>query len=74
MKTKKKANFKNMQIVVVEWPKGLETSFPFKNGDSLLFLGEIPNMPGHCAVVNRDGQVLWGYHLEDFRHPTDEEI
>ena len=34
--------------------------------DHYLFLWEIENMPEHCAVVNNDGRILWGLHIEDF--------
>lgn len=33
------------------------TGLGFKNGDMVLYLGEIDNMPGHVAVVNRNGQI-----------------
>ena len=39
-----------------------------------LFLGEIPNMPGHCAVVSRAGHILWGLHLDLLRVATEDEI
>ena len=46
----------------------------FENSAAVLFLGEIPNMPGHCAVVTRSGLVLWGYHLDSFRLATEDEV
>lgn len=39
-----------------------------------LYLGEIPNMTGHCAVIDDTGHVEVGYHVDDFREMTDEEI
>ena len=48
--------------------------YPFKVGDHLLFLGEIEGMPGHCAVVNKNGQTFWGYHMENFVQLTEEEL
>ena len=42
------------------------TGLGFKDGDLVLYLGEIENMPGHVAVVNRNGQVRWGFHPELF--------
>lgn len=48
--------------------------YSIKRGEAVLFLGEIENMPGHVAVVTRDGKVLWGYHEENFREPTEEEL
>lgn len=32
----------------------------------VLMLGEITNMPGKVAVVNRDGRVVWGVHSHYF--------
>lgn len=45
-----------------------------KMGNAFLYLGEIPNMKGHCAIVDRNGKTHWGWHIEDFRHPTEDEI
>jgi hypothetical protein len=58
---------------VVDLPKGYEDKYPFKEGDHVLMLGEIEYMPGHVAVVTRDGLVRWGYHVEYFRKLTREE-
>jgi len=44
------------------------------NNNVFLYLGEIPNMRGHCAVVDRNGKTHWGWHIENFRHPTEDEI
>jgi SOS-response transcriptional repressor LexA len=46
---------------------------PFENGDTVLVLGEIDQMPGHVAVALEDGRVVFGYHVVDFRRiPRDE--
>jgi hypothetical protein len=44
-----------------------------KNHDLLkssffIYLGEIPNMPGHCVVADygNKGRILSGFHTEDF--------
>lgn len=47
--------------------------YPFAKGQSYLFLGEIPNMPGHC-VVELDGKIVWGYHTDNFIELTEEEV
>ena len=39
----------------------------------ILFLGEIPNMPGHCVVMYKD-QILVGYHTSDFAELTEDEV
>jgi len=48
--------------------------YPFKEGEHLLFLGEIVGMPGHCVVVNKKGHTLWGYHTDNFVQLTEEEL
>jgi hypothetical protein len=30
-------------------------------------------MPGHCAVITKEGRVVWGYHTSDFRKLTVDE-
>ena len=43
--------------------------YPFKDGEILLFLGEItqsPGIGGHCVVANSKGKVFWAYHTSDF--------
>ena len=71
MKLKK---ISNPYICEVELPKGYEDQYPFKNGDNVLMLGEIKHMPGHCAVVTKDGIVHWAYHTDNFRELTQEEV
>lgn len=55
-------------------PKGFEGKYPWKDGQTLLFLGEIEQMPGHCVVVDKAGKVHWGFHTDNFREPTEDEI
>jgi hypothetical protein len=60
-------------IYVVEYvPESYEDEYPYKVGDHVLLMG-IENMPGHVAVVTREGRVVWGYHPEDFRKLTVDE-
>jgi len=50
-------------IAIVEGiPEDYKTEFPFKNGDHVLFMGEIENMPGHYVVVDENNNIHWGYH------------
>jgi hypothetical protein len=44
----------------------LEAYLPYNNGDRVVLLGEISNMPGHVVLVDSDGKMFWGYHLSDF--------
>jgi hypothetical protein len=40
-----------------------------------LYLGEIKNMPGHCAVADtKDGAVLAGYHSDSFVELDPDEV
>jgi len=60
-----------MNIAIVEGiPEGI--GYPFKNGDHVLFLGEIKNMPDHYVIVDVDGKIHWGYH-DYFRILSEEE-
>lgn len=47
---------------------------PFKLGEHVLWLGEIPGMKGHCAVADTIGRVHWALHTNDFGIVPDEEI
>lgn len=39
----------------------------------LYFLGEIPNMRGHCILTSDRGDIFAGYHIENFEEiPEDE--
>jgi len=62
------------RIVIADLPEGYKDAYPFKDGEAVLLLAEIQNMQGHYAVATRDGRVLWGFHPETFRVPTEDEI
>jgi hypothetical protein len=41
----------------------------------LIYMGEIPNQPGHCIVFNQDTQKMHvGYHIETFVEMTEDEV
>lgn len=48
-----------------------DPSYPFQRDEHLVYLGEIPNMPGHCVVAkfNRPklGEIIVGYHTDNFK-------
>ena len=73
---KYKCPFKQNQIVIFDLhgDARYENAYPFKTGERVLFLGEVVKMPGHCIVVNKRGQTLWGYHTDNFREPTEDEL
>ncbi len=44
-----------------------EEKYPFKKDALYIFLGNIPNMLGHCVVADHlSGRVYSGYHTENF--------
>jgi hypothetical protein len=61
-------------LVKFDVPKDWEEGYPFKNGETLLYLGDIEQMSGHCAVVNKEGRVFWGYHTDNFRALDGDEV
>lgn len=65
-----------MTLAKVQFPKvyaEYAPMYPFKDGDTVLLLGEIENMPGHVAVALKDGRVLGGFHPELFRVLSEDE-
>jgi hypothetical protein len=48
--------------------------YPFKLNKRYTFLGEIPNMPGHCIVMDSDGKTFTGFHTENFVELTFDEV
>jgi len=54
--------------------KAYSDQCPFKKGKSYIFLGEIPNMPGHCVIVDAPTKVHFGYHTGDFVELSEEEV
>jgi len=59
--------------VVEDLPEGYKDKYPFKEGDTVLMMGEVEQMPGHVVIATKDGKVLFGYHAENFRRLTQEE-
>ena len=48
-----------------------------KYNDDLVYvyLGEIPNMPGHCVVVNnKTKEIKSGMHIENYVELTEDEV
>ena len=54
-------------------PQSFRRKYPFRARRTYVFIGEIPNMPGHCVVADhRSGQVYSGYHTEHFVELTED--
>lgn len=46
-----------------------------KDDKSMIYFGEIPNMPGHCVVMgSTTGDFYVGYHIENFVELTEDEV
>lgn len=58
-----------------EWfRRSSRTENPLLREDAFVFLGEIPNMPAHCVVLgSKSGQLLSGFHTENFEEIPQEE-
>ncbi len=55
-------------------PVEYHAKYPFIMGRTYIFLGEIPNMPGHCVVADHiTGQLQSGYHSENFIELSEDE-
>lgn len=55
-------------------PKESHSDYRKFKGCLLLFLGEIPNMPGHCVVMDVDSSKIHsGSHTENFVELSNEE-
>ena len=48
--------------------------YPFGSKSKYIYLGEIPNMLGHCIVAcYATGRLYSGYHIQDFVEIDDDE-
>lgn len=46
-----------------------------KKRNVFIFLGDIPNMQGHCIVVSvQTGKIFSCYHTEDFEELSEDEV
>ena len=55
-------------------PKEYRGGYPFDKEHMYIYFGEIPNMMGHCVVMDHStGEVTSGYHTDLFSELTDEE-
>jgi len=69
----------NGKLQIVEYsdahlPTEAQGTGLFKTGDVFLLLGEIENMPGHVAVVDRKGRVHWGHGEEYFTVMNEDDV
>ena len=76
---KKRGAFKPLTILVLEdWYKDelkQQNHNPFGKEKYFIYFGEITNMPGHGVFLGHlYGKIFSGYHIENFRVPTDDEF
>jgi hypothetical protein len=71
--------FKKLSIIVFDPSYAKKepnayTKHPLKIGELVVYIGEIPNAPGHCCVLKHSGEAVWLVHSTDFRLATKEEV
>jgi len=70
--------FKPCEGIIFEpqWAKKcpVDPKHPLVYGELVYFLGEIPNVPGHCLVAKYTGEVVCMVHPEDFRRAKESEL
>lgn len=50
-------------------------AYPFQTDALFIYLGEIPNMPGHCVVAEQSsGRICAGFHTECFIELSEDEV
>ena len=50
------------------------SQYPFSRHEHYIFLGEIPNMNGHCVIGHKNGAITFGWHTDNFVELTDDEV
>ena len=73
MKTKIPRKLSLVKFDFETLPKKYHSQYPFHPSERMIFLGEIPNMMGHCAVARSDGIISSGWHTDNFVELTDDE-
>lgn len=61
-----------VKFVYEDLPEEYHAGYPFFKNVRYIYLGEIPNMPGHCIVMDDDGKHYVGFHTENFKEISDE--
>ena len=56
-------------------PKEYHDGYPFNPQATYIFLGDIPNMMGHCVVMDSsDGKFFCMYHTDHFKEIPEDEV
>lgn len=64
--------FKHCEAVIFTSDYG--DNYCIKDGQIVYFLGNIPNVPGHCIVAKSDGKVVTMVHTDEIRKAKDSEL
>lgn len=71
-------NPRNLSLVYFDFesiPKTYKNEYPFIKDHPYIFLGEIPNMPGHCVVLDyTNNEIYSGYHTDNFVEYNENEV
>lgn len=76
---KKRSKFKHCEAIVFDpawwdaYPEYHQGHLLHK-GEVVYYLGEIPNVPGHCIIAKYTGRVVPMLHPEDFRKAKEDEL
>lgn len=69
--------FKQYEAVVFDpfwWEDKYRKTHPLRPEELVYYLGDIPNVPGHCIVARYTGEVVPMIHPEDLREAREEEL
>ena len=74
---KKSKKFKHLEAIVFAptwWNKSSVDRHPLSFNEVVYYLGDIPNVPGHCVVATYEGKVVPMVHPDDFRKAKEDEL
>jgi len=75
IKMKTPRQYSLVKFVFDNLPEVYWDQYPFIPDRPYVFLGEIPNMEGHCIVIDHsNGSVHSGYHIENFIEMTEDDF
>ena len=52
----------------------ISLEYPFSDDMTMVYLGEIANMPEHGIFIGKSGKCYFGYHISNFRELSEEEV
>ena len=78
-KVNKKRKIHKLSVVVFDkercpqdvWENYYKVQF---SGKAFVYMGEIPQMPGHCVLINVDTGIAMIHETENFRLATQDEL